>query len=99
MLDAASLADKIRQLVIDAFEDGNIDQTETRMIIVGPSRHRDLLHLWAQTEWEDYAEPSEGDELADISVADWLDEVDALQKELHAAKPAASTRVEKRRGG
>ena len=80
MFNTTYLSNAIHHLLLEAFEDETISRDETRMIIVGPNGRGDVLHIWAAREWESYAEPSEGDEFANISLAPWLDEVDEVQR-------------------
>lgn len=82
MFDAARLSQQIAEFVLASLADGAIERQHTRMIVVGPSHRFDVLHVWARSEWTDYAEVEDGDEMGSLSLADWLDEVDEVERQL-----------------
>ncbi|HOX44759.1 MAG TPA: tetratricopeptide repeat protein [Myxococcota bacterium] len=78
MSRAADLAAKIEALTLSALEDGTLARDGLRQLVLGLARTRDALSLWGADRWEDYGEHADEAAFASLSLAGFLDELDAV---------------------
>jgi len=82
-MNSKQLAEEITSRFLHAMDNSLIDPERVRMFVVGPNRTFDALCLWASERWDNYMEPYDDNALTGISLHNWLDEVDTLERECH----------------
>src|SRR5688572_504048 len=84
----------IESIVVGAIDSGEVDVADLRTIVVAPAPGWQTLGVWLGTEWQDYPYPGDRDAAAGhISLAAWLDEVDAVARGEAIEPPAAGSFV------